>query len=281
MGNFHQTCRLREYIWGKRVPATLTSIFINDGLSDIETNMNPSGVARNLLSLILSYRHYRKPHYAIDAGFIPTEDLDYDSDDTRNDRFVHYRGINYDLDYAMYISARRNNKQQLDYYISLLWKQKRFPFDMFKHQNYALILSRYAREAILRGAARGGHKELIEFALKYTATNYDEGIREAIYGNHDEIVKFFVTIGTTDLDEGMGLSIKLNKRALIDFFLEKGASHWNYYTVCAIEYKNEELEQFFRSKGVNEYKINRALRIINKPDSFVRVMGLYTIKHLV
>lgn len=252
MGNFIQQ--------EQKLPSTLTSVFINDGLSDIKNNKNSLGVARNLLSTIISYRTYECWRTTIDAGYIPD-----------------IKG--FDIDYAMYVAAKRNNKQHLDYYISLLWRELRCPFEMFQHQNNVLLIDYWDRNSILRGAARGGHKELIDFALMYKASNYTEAMFEAIHGEHNDIVKFFIEKGA-DLDEGMGLSIKLNNRSLIDLFIEKGASHWNYYTVYAIVNKNEDLVEFFKSKGVDQNKINRVIRYINRDDSYIRHMGLMTIKHL-
>lgn len=253
MGNFLN----RE----QKSPATLTSIFINDGLSDIETNKNSLGVARNLMSIILSYRTYECWRTTIDAGYLPD-----------------IKGY-YDIDYALYVAAKRNNKQHIDCHISLLYQRSRWPFDMFKHPNNVLLTSYWPTRSILRGAARGGHRELIDFAIMYGANDYTAAMFEAIHGGHNEIVKFFIEKGV-DLDEGMGLSIKLNNRLLIDLFIEKGASHWNYYTVYAIENQNEELTEFFKSKGVDQNKINRVIRYLNRADCVVRYIGLFTIKHL-
>lgn len=48
---------------------SLSSIIINDGLSDIKNNKNPYGLARRLIELIMQYRIYKQPYEETKAGF--------------------------------------------------------------------------------------------------------------------------------------------------------------------------------------------------------------------
>ena len=53
----------------------------------------------------------------------------------------------------------------------------------------------------MKGAARGGHIDLVKFFISKGARNWDYGIHGAAKGGHVEIVKFFVEKGATPTDE--------------------------------------------------------------------------------
>lgn len=130
---------------------SLTSIIINDGLSDIKQNKNRYGVARILMELILAYRGVRDGSYeTIKAGFIPD---------------------NYYVNIALQYAAKAGNKSLVAYFM-------------------ANCPSRYWSNG-LQGAAEGGHRDLVNFFIDQGVRNWQAGSYGARDGRHTDLMEFF------------------------------------------------------------------------------------------
>lgn len=189
---------------------SIAVIIINDGIRDITFDYNKYGVARNLLKNILSYRVYTEPYDELRAGFIP---------DRRN---------NYDQYKALKIAVKRNYIHILDHFQNL-WHPYRwnhvYTAIYYGHTHLAkrlmgsdkpdiyhkAIVEAYARRnridlienmelnidpsiCICKGAARGGHLDLVEKYFKSSINTYDKSdiLDQAAYGGHIDIIKFLV-----------------------------------------------------------------------------------------
>jgi len=70
-------------------------------------------------------------------------------------------------------------------------------------------------------AAKGGHKDLVEFFISKGASEWDEGMWDAAQGGHKDLVDFFISKGASDWDGGMRGAAREGHKDLIDFFKAK------------------------------------------------------------
>ena len=97
-------------------------------------------------------------------------------------------------------------------------------------------------------AAKGGHKELVEFFIERGAMYWNLGMFGASEGGHKELVDFFVKKGANAWNTGMWYAAKGGHKELVDLFIKKGANNWNdglYWS------KTTSLKIFFIDQGAN------------------------------
>src|SRR3989344_3238609 len=68
----------------------------------------------------------------------------------------------------------------------------------------------------MRGAAEGGHKELVDLFVKKGANNWDWGMHGAAEGGHKELVDLFVKKGANDWNYGMYSAARGGHKELVD-----------------------------------------------------------------
>src|SRR3989344_1416031 len=69
----------------------------------------------------------------------------------------------------------------------------------------------------MRGAAYGGHKELVDLFVKKGATDWNYGMYGAAYGGHKELVDLFVKKGANDWNLGMYGAAEGGHKDLVEF----------------------------------------------------------------
>lgn len=189
---------------------SLASIIINDGLHDIINNTNRYGVARNLMKTILSYRSYTRVYHEIRAGFLPHSKVHYSTDRAFKNAIVGRR-----MDLIKYFSERMGNIMSREGVDKCVYTAARYGYTdlvdlcinkYFGHQKYAIEgyarINRmdlvaghdawYKNKYITRGAARGGHLEIVQKYFDDTSIR-SEVLTHAARGGHLEIIKFLTT----------------------------------------------------------------------------------------
>ena len=76
------------------------------------------------------------------------------------------------------------------------------------------------------GAARGGHRNIVDFFILKGAHLWDYGMRGAALGGHRELVEYFISKGATsnyqfDWIGAMACAFKGRHFELMEFFKEK------------------------------------------------------------
>ena len=54
----------------------------------------------------------------------------------------------------------------------------------------------------MRGAARGGHKDLVNLFISKGANDWDMGMHGAAQGGHKDLVEYFISKGANNWDYG-------------------------------------------------------------------------------
>src|SRR3989344_4264525 len=75
-------------------------------------------------------------------------------------------------------------------------------------------------------AAKGGHKELVEFFIQKGANDWNWGMRCAAEGGHKELVDLFVKNGANEWNDGLSWSNSTNLKI---FFIDQGADNVAYF----------------------------------------------------
>ena len=73
----------------------------------------------------------------------------------------------------------------------------------------------------MRGAAEGGHKELIDLFIKKGANDWNTGMWYAAEGSHKELVDLFIKRGANDWNNGMYGAAQGGHKELVQFFIKK------------------------------------------------------------
>ena len=94
-------------------------------------------------------------------------------------------------------------------------------------------------------AARGGHKDLVDFFISKGASWWDWGMYGAARGGHDDLVDFFISKGASNWNLGMHGAAEGGHDDLDDFFISNGASDWDFGMQGAARGGHKELVDFF------------------------------------
>lgn len=114
------------------------------------------------------------------------------------------------------------------------------------------------KEQGLRGAAKGGHKELVNFFLEKGMKFLSYGVSGAAEGGNMDLINFLISKRANDWeDQGLIGAAKGGHKKLVDFFISEGAYSWNYALEAAAEGGHRDLIDFFILKGAN---LNLGLR---------------------
>ena len=97
-------------------------------------------------------------------------------------------------------------------------------------------------------AARGGHKDLVEFYIKKGATTWNLGLQGAAEGGHKGLVDFFIEKGARNWEWGMYGAAQGGHQDLVKFFIDKGARNWDFGMSGAARGGREDLVEFFKQK---------------------------------
>jgi len=100
----------------------------------------------------------------------------------------------------------------------------------------------------MNGAARGGHKDLVEFFISKGADDWNYGMWGAAKGGHKDLVNFFILKGADNWDGGMSYAALGGHKELVNFFISKGANNWSEGMYFAAEGAHKDLVEFFKQK---------------------------------
>jgi len=103
----------------------------------------------------------------------------------------------------------------------------------------------------MKGAARGGHRDLVQFFIKKGANNWNYGMEGAAEGGQRDLVEFFIEKGANSWNYGMYYAALGRHKDLIQFFIEKGANDWYFAMLGAKRVGHRDLVEFFIQKGAN------------------------------
>lgn len=193
---------------------SLASIVINDGLSDINKNKNPYGVARRLMQNIISLIYYETVFDEIKAGVI--RDYRNDLPGYEFDRGIvfaawggHRPLIKYFLDNANYLPLVYNNGMvgaARGGYLDLVkdfidkggdeWQFSITDAALYGHKDIVEYLLHRHRNCVnwaLYGAARGGHKDIIQFCIANSARIWQFGFDGAFQSGNKELMEYFIS----------------------------------------------------------------------------------------
>ena len=96
-------------------------------------------------------------------------------------------------------------------------------------------------------AAKGGHRDLVDFFIKKGAKDWNLGIYGATQGGHMDLINFFIDKGA-DINWGLETAARGGRRDLVDFFIQKGADNWVGGLYNAANAGHHDLVQFFQKK---------------------------------
>ena len=106
-------------------------------------------------------------------------------------------------------------------------------------------------------AAKGGHKDVIDFFISKGADKWDWGLQEAASGGHKDLINFFISKGSKDWYSGIEGAAEGGHKDLIDFFISKGSKGpnlWNRGMEGAARGGHKDLVDFFISKGAYDWQ---------------------------
>lgn len=115
----------------------------------------------------------------------------------------------------------------------------------------------------IEGAARGNHKELIEFLIlksydlmyniKNSSNDCDYGLIGAAKGGHMELIQYFISRGSDNWNWGLEGAAEGGYFNLVEYFILKGAHNWDLGLNGAAKGGHEILVKYFISKGAKHY----------------------------
>lgn len=240
-------------------PPSLTSIFINDGISDLYQFKNKYGVARSLISRIIQYRMYKSVYDEIEAGYLPTDKINLDKINMDLGLAAAVKGGHFDLveyfvskgasDFRRGIraAAENNHKDLVDYCIA--------------KKPYRWYIPAAA------GAAYGGHRDLLDYIISrspkksLTPDEWCIMMNNASTKGHMHIIEYCISKGADSWDDGLFNAAYTNNKKLMEYYISKGASDWKQGMQGAIIADNIEFVEYFLERGVN---IQTGLQIATK-----------------
>lgn len=191
---------------------SLTSIVINDGLSDIKANKNRYGVARIIMKEILSYRKYYDAYEELEHGFL-----------------TEYK---YKNNKGLYHASKSGNMKFIQHFIEKGSTKWNYALEGAARGGHINIIEYFIEKGAIKfikgldAAAMGGHRDAVDYffkkgiALQYHTVNY-----AAMSGNLD-LVKYLETqkcIGRqTYFSNGMIGAGIYNRKHIIDYYIDQG-----------------------------------------------------------
>lgn len=104
-------------------------------------------------------------------------------------------------------------------------------------------------DRFMYGAAKGGHKDLVEFFINKGADNWSYGLSGATQSGNLDLVDFFVKKGANDkivdFNEGLYIAAKNGDEKMVNYFIKKGADDIQFGLYGAKQSKNSDLIRFF------------------------------------
>lgn len=139
------------------------------------------------------------------------------------------------------------NKLQKDF--GFKYKGLKITEEIIKYYKKIRSLSLFERWEIV---SELGYIQGIHILIKQGVTCWDWGMKYAAKGGHKDIIDFFISQGANDWNGGMsGASYGHNE--LVDFFISQGANNWNT-CMCIAAYNNHvDLVYLFISKGADDF----------------------------
>ncbi len=71
----------------------------------------------------------------------------------------------------------------------------------------------------MAGAARGGHKELIDYSISLGATDYNHAMSQAAAGGHLNIIDYMISKGASEFGQALGHAISFDQFTSIKYLL--------------------------------------------------------------
>ena len=105
----------------------------------------------------------------------------------------------------------------------------------------------------LRGAAQGGHRDLVKYFISRGANDWNQGLASAAKGGHRDLIDLFVSLGANDWNYGLYGAARGGHRDLVDLFILRGADNWNWALALAAEGGHRDLVKYFISQGANSW----------------------------
>ena len=168
------------------------------------------------------------------------------------------------------------NKTTNKYNNDILWlnyQMKDLDFNLMRTvikrswKDFSLLLIRYLDlakgdyDTAMKLAAKGGHRDLVDFFISKGADfwnkgadNWNRAMYYAAQGGHRDLVDFFISQGANNRDLGMEGAALGGHRDLVDFFISKGDNSWNYGMEGAARGGHRKLVDFFISKGADDWR---------------------------
>lgn len=137
------------------------------------------------------------------------------------------------------------------------WKRKLkrdFGFDYFGSNSRNIYDQIYRMHPInrLRKAAMEGNWIAVNKAIKAGAKAFNSGMDYAARGNHKDLVEYFISLGANNFYRGLNGAVIGKNKNLIDYFIEKGADK-NLGLIYAAENNDKELVDYFiEEKGADD-----------------------------
>lgn len=230
----------------ENIKASITSVIINDGLSDIENNQNPYGVARRLVEEILAY-DYRSIPYSSQSW--DESNLYYAAKSYDKKRLARYIDVSdiipqritvyydnrcepYERGWGLQGAAEGNHRELVDYFL------------------FTNVPGHWG----LEGAAEGNHRDLIDYLVGRGITNWGDGLCGAAKGNHRELVDWFIEKGANrvrDLNEALDYAALGGHADMCEYLISRGANEWNWGLTASTEGNHKQLIKIFMEKGAN------------------------------
>ena len=182
--------------------------------------------------------------------------------ETGNKSFVYYilsrTYPNSNLYDMIFYSAKSGDRELLDFFIEK--EEKRIRDETFLYKAYSMttpsILS--SNDAVLSGAAEGGHLDLVKEYINRIFSNRKNALLHAVKGGNEDVVNY---ISKKIIDkkiyrdpEFIANAARSGNIKIVEFSISKGAYDWNSGMKGAAESGHENLINFFIEKGANDWK---------------------------
>lgn len=94
--------------------------------------------------------------------------------------------------------------------------------------------SPFTANIIMYGACVGGYMSIIELAITYGASDWNNGLWSACKGGQVGVIEFMISRGACDFNEGMSGACKKGHLNAVKLMTDKGADNWDdaLYNAC-------------------------------------------------
>lgn len=262
--------------------SSLVSIIINDGLHDIEHNINQYGVARNIVSTIQLFRTYESFNEEIKVGFIPTDKYDYGFNRS-NILFKacsggHKHVIDYflsngyeDFTDGLEGAVVSNNKKLIDFFmtkpVDIHWALFRAieknHTDLIKFFMSKCVLTLGILNLLLKAAAIANNIPLIEELITKGAFSWSDGLSGAVENGDPLVIQYFLKKIDHITPEVVVGAIRGGHKDLVIRFSKNHTTAYsqNRFMGCAAMKGNIELVKYFIAKGANDWQIGHQMAV--------------------